>query len=288
MWKLIYEDTFGFGEDRDPPKIEVTGENDIDGFYKLWTSVLNESITGTPEKPKAGFARFTLLINLPNKKSKSISIDVNNNIKNLAKLKYEMNNNRIKEISTRHYEAYIKNEENLFWNNFNRQKNNFKVFALNLNKKTYIKKTILFSMLLVFANVLFLFCLLSEFYFFSSNRTFEAIIAGLMALIFLLLNLTGFNIKELSQRYKHPDKFYIEIDETNFIHSNGKSMKKIELEKIKNFREEKIWTRSGYHIMYVVDYLENLKPKTYSFYKFFSKHDIMYDIPAEKIKTFIK
>ncbi len=139
MWKLIYEDTFGFGEDRDPPKIEVTGENDIDGFYKLWTSVLNESITGTPEKPKAGFARFTLLINLPNKKSKSISIDVNNNIKNLAKLKYEMNNNRIKEISTRHYEAYIKNEENLFWNNFNRQKNNFKVFALNLNKKTYIK-----------------------------------------------------------------------------------------------------------------------------------------------------
>lgn len=288
MWKLIYEDTFGFGEDRDPTKIEASGTNDIDGFNLLWSKVLNESISGTPEKPKIGFARFTLLIYMSQTKTKSISMDIDKNINAFAKLKYEMDENRIKEFSTKHYEAFFKNEENLFWNNFKNQKNRFKVFAVKLNKKTYIKKILLFSLLLVFNNILFLFCLSSMLYFISTDNILKSFITGLMALIFLLLNLIGFNIKELYLRYKHPEKFYIEIDETNFIHSKGKITKKIKLENIKKIREEKIWTRSGFHIIYVIGFIENLKPVTYSFYKSFSKYDIMYDVPAEKINSYIK
>jgi hypothetical protein len=288
MWKLIYEDTFGFGEDRDPPKVEKTGNDGQDGFFQLWTNVLEEEITFSNGKFAVGFARFTLLIDLPDEKAKSISIEVGRYINRLTELKQEANQNKIKKIATDHYEACLKNEEESFWNNFNQQRKVFKVVAVNIGKDVYLKKSILFLLLIIFANIMFLFCLLSMFYLFSLQKPAESIIVGIFALVFLAINLTVLNIKELRLRYKYPEKFYIEIDGTNFIHSNGNFVKKINLKSIRDIREEEIISRGGFHAMFVVNYTENDKIKTYSFFKAFSKNDIVYNIPADKINAYVK
>ena len=71
MWELIYEDTFGFGEDRDPPRIEKKGHKGQDGFFQLWMIVLDEGLSISHGKPVAGFASFTLHMDFPNGNSKS-------------------------------------------------------------------------------------------------------------------------------------------------------------------------------------------------------------------------
>jgi hypothetical protein len=91
MWKLIYEDTFGFGEDRDPPGIDDEGIEDSVGFIRLWESVLCESISGTKEKPLKGFARFTLILTDSISSKKEISIDVVLHLKVLAYIKNSNN-----------------------------------------------------------------------------------------------------------------------------------------------------------------------------------------------------
>ncbi len=115
MWELIYEDTFGFGEDRDPVKSECAGENDRDGFIMLWNSVLNESIAGTAEKPVSGFARFTLVIKTPAGSASYISIDADRYLKQLSLLKHIACNDAINETACRHYEFFLKEKEKQFW-----------------------------------------------------------------------------------------------------------------------------------------------------------------------------
>ncbi|MEN6373495.1 MAG: hypothetical protein ABFD75_01775 [Smithella sp.] len=285
MWELIYEDTFGFGEDRDPPGIEKTGRNGQDGFFQLWTSVLDEGVGISNGKPVAGFASFTLRINFPNDNTKTISIDVRKYIDILGKLKQEANIDKIRKISADHYEACLENDEESFWNNFYQQIKSFKVFAVSLSKNVYIKKVILSSLLIALANAMFLFCLLSMFHLLSTQKTTQAIIAGLFSLAFLSINASFLNIRSLTMRYKHPEKFYIEIDGTNFIHSDGNFVKKINLNSIKEISETEILSRGGRREMIVVDYLDNDKKTTYSFFKAFSKNDIIYDVNAEKLNA---
>lgn len=284
MWELIYEDTFGFGEDRDPPRIEKKGENGQDGFFQLWTSVLNESLVISNGKPVAGFARFTLRIVSPNGSSKYIPIDVHKHLDILAKLKQEANPDEIRKISIKHNEAFKKDEEESFWNNFNQQKKFFKAFTVKLNRNVYIKKIILSSLLIALANILFLFCIFSMLHLFSMQETLKAVVAGLFSIVFLSMNVSFFNIKSLNMRYKHPDKFYIEIDGENFIHADGNFVKKINLNSIKDIREAEILSRGGRRAMIIVDYLDNDKKTSYSFFKAFSKNDVIYDFDAETLK----
>ncbi|MEN6623700.1 MAG: hypothetical protein ABFD50_19400 [Smithella sp.] len=286
MWELIYEDTFGFGEDRDPPRIEKKGENGQDGFFQLWTSVLNESLVISNEKPVVGFASFTLRIDLPDENSKkTVTIDVGKYLDLLAKLKQEANPDKIRKIAIEHYQACQKNQEDSFWKNFYHQKKSFKLFALNLSRNAYIKKIITSSLLIILANILFLFCFLSMLHLFSIQEITKAIAAGLFSIIFLSINVSFFNIKSLSMRYKYPEKFYIEIDEKNFIHSDGNFIKKISLNSITDIKETEIFSRGGRQVMIIVDYLDNDKKTTYSFFKAFSKNDVIYDFNTETLKN---
>lgn len=285
MWELIYEDTFGFGEDRDPPRIEKKGENVQDGFFQLWTGVLNESLVISNGKPVAGFASFTLRIVLPNGNSKYIAIDVRKYLDLLAKLKKEINPDKIRKISTEHYEAYKRNEEELFWNNLNQRKKSFKIFAVNLKRNAYIKKIIISSLLIALANILLLFCILSMLHLFSMQETLKAVVAGLFSIVFLSMNVSFLNIKSLNMRYKHPEKFYIEIDGENFIHADGNFVRRINLNSIKDIREAEILSRGGWRVMIIVDYLDNDKKTSYSFFKAFSKNDVIYDFDTEILKS---
>lgn len=285
MWELIYEDTFGFGEDRDPPRIEKTGNNGQDGFFQLWTSVLDEGIGVSNGKPVAGFAGFTLRIDFPDKNLETIAIDVRKYIDLLAKIKQEADPDKIRKISTEHYFACLKDEEESFWNNLSQQKKTFKVFTVSLSKNVYIKKIILSSLLITLANIMSLFCLFSMLHLLGTQKTTQAIIAGLFSLVFLSINFSFLNIRSLTMRYKHTEKFYVEIDGTNFIHSDGNFVKKINLNSIKEIYEKETLSRGGRHVMIVVDYLDNDKRTTYSFFKAFSKNDIIYDITAEKLNA---
>jgi hypothetical protein len=286
MWELIYEDTFGFGEDRDPSRIEKKGENAQDGFFQLWTSVLDESLGISNGKPVAGFASFTLRIILPDENSKkTVTIDVRKYLDILAKLKQEANPDKIRKISIKHYEAFKKEEEESFWNNFNQQKKFFKVFAVKLNKNVYTKKIMLFSLLIALANILFLFCIFSMLHLFAIQETSKAVAAGLFSIVFLSMNVSFLNIKSLNMRYKHPEKFYIEIDGENFIHADGNFVKKINLNSIKDIREAEILSRGGRRVMIIVDYLDNDKKTSYSFFKAFSKNDIIYNVTAETLNS---
>jgi hypothetical protein len=114
MWKLLYEDTFGFGEDRDPIKVESGGMDDFEGFKMLWVSVLTDSLSGTADKPVPGFARFTLVINGSDGKSKNISIDIEKYLFQLASIRSLMNSEYITLIAHRHYEFFLNNKEGEF------------------------------------------------------------------------------------------------------------------------------------------------------------------------------
>ncbi len=283
MWKLIYEDTFGFGEDRDPPTIDKTGSDGREGFFQLWTSVLNEGLGVSGGGPVAGFARFTLLTDFPGEKERYISIDVRENIDRLAGLKTEADPEKIRKISSDHYEACLKNQEESFWKNFRQQKKSFKVFAVNIGKDVYTRRIILSSLLLVLANSLSLFCLWSMFYLYSVQKTAEAIIAGVFALVFLSVNVAFLSIKTLHMRYTYPERFYIEIDGKSFIHSDGNFVRKIDLGSIKKISETEILSRGGLRVLIVVDYSDGDKETSYSFFKAFSKNEIVYDVSAEKL-----
>ena len=115
MWELVYEDTFGFGEDSDPPKVECCGESDIEGFFHLWDSVLSESITGTAEKPVLGFSQFTLVLTRPDGDRNYISLDIDRYINKLAFVREKRNREIIKYISASHHDLYIRGEEEKFW-----------------------------------------------------------------------------------------------------------------------------------------------------------------------------
>lgn len=118
MWRLIYEDTFNFGEDRDPPKVEASGDKDTDGFIHLWDSVLNESITGTVDKPAEGFARFTLVLTAQSGLSISVSLSTEKHLIKLAYLKYLSDDSLVRKTAVRHYNAFINGEEEQFWSAF--------------------------------------------------------------------------------------------------------------------------------------------------------------------------
>jgi hypothetical protein len=115
MWELIYEDTFGFGEDRDPLKIECSGNDDAEGFFRLWNSVLSESITGPPEKPVKGFARFTLALIFPGGVKKYVCIDMDGYFHELAAFRKDMNPETVRRISGRHYRHYLQGNEKKFY-----------------------------------------------------------------------------------------------------------------------------------------------------------------------------
>lgn len=115
MWELIYEDTFGFGEDRDPPVTECRGDSDVDGFFSLWEAVLREGVTGPADKPVPGFARFTLVITRPDGKRIYISIDMDRYINKLSIVRQKKNSDIVKYISASHYELYMKGIEDEFW-----------------------------------------------------------------------------------------------------------------------------------------------------------------------------
>lgn len=115
MWELMYEDTFGFGDDRDPLKVERSGEDDGEGFYIMWTSVLSESITGTPGKPSPGFARFTLVITKPGNSPVYITIDTDRYLFPLSALKHNMKDSEIRELARCHYESCVSGSEDQFW-----------------------------------------------------------------------------------------------------------------------------------------------------------------------------
>ena len=283
MWKLIYEDTFGFGEDRDPPTIDKTGSDGREGFFQLWTSVLNEGLGVSGDRPVAGFARFTLLTDFPGEKERYISIDVRENIDRLAGLKTEADPEKIRKVSLDHYEACLKNQEESFWKNFRQHKKSFKVFAVNIGKDVYTRRIILSSLLIVLANSLSLFCLWSMLHLYSAQKTAEAIIAGVFALVFLSVNVAFLSIKSLQMRYKYPERFYIEIDGKSFVHSDGNFVRKIDLGSIKKIRETEILSRGGLRVLIVVDYSDGDKETSYSFFKAFSKNEIVYDISAEKL-----
>lgn len=283
MWKLIYEDTFGFGEDRDPPTIEKTGSDGRDGFFELWTNVLNEGFGISGGRPAVGFARFTLLTDFPGEKERYISIDVREHLDRLAGLKKDADPEKIRKISSEHYEACLKNQEESFWNNFSKQKKSLKVFAVNIGKNVYTRRLILTSLLIVLANSLSLFCLWSMFYLYSAQKTAEAIVAGVFALVFLLVNAAFLSIKALHMRYKYPERFYIEIDGKSFIHSDGNFVRKIDLGSIKKISEQEILSRGGLRVLIVVDYSDGGKETSYSFFKAFSKNDIVYEVSAEKL-----
>ena len=106
-----------------------------------------------------------------------------------------------------------------------------------------LKKVILSSLLIALANAMFLLCLLSMYYLLTNQKTTQAIIAGLFSLVFLSINISFLNIRSLAMRYKHPEKFYIEIDGKNFIHSDGNFVKKINLNSIKEIGETEILSR---------------------------------------------
>jgi len=114
MWELLYEDTFGFGEDRDPLKVECSGDSAGDGLFILWDSVLRESITGTAGKPALGFARFTLVITSPGGAAEYISIDTDKYLNQLYSLKMESNPDKIKDIACRHYKSFLEGAEEQF------------------------------------------------------------------------------------------------------------------------------------------------------------------------------
>ncbi|PKL17342.1 MAG: hypothetical protein CVV49_11705 [Spirochaetae bacterium HGW-Spirochaetae-5] len=111
MWKLLYEDTFGFGEDRDPIRVESCGPDDLEGFKMLWDSVLRESLTGTADKPVTGFARFTLVITGIDGKSVNISINTEKYLYHLAAIKSLMNSEYITGIASRHYDFFMNNKD---------------------------------------------------------------------------------------------------------------------------------------------------------------------------------
>jgi hypothetical protein len=111
MWKLLYEDTFGFGEDRDPIRVESCGPDDLEGFKMLWNSVLRESLTGTADKPVPGFARFILVITGTDGKSVNISINTEKYLYHLASIKRLINTEYLNVIASRHYEFFLNNKD---------------------------------------------------------------------------------------------------------------------------------------------------------------------------------
>lgn len=285
MWKLVYQDTFGFGEDRDPPSIEKTGKDGHEGFLQLWTNVLNEGIGTAGGKPVAGFASFALIIDLPDKRTETVLIDVRRHLNRLAELKQEADPELIKRVAAAHYEACLNNEQEKFWNDFDRRKKAFKAFALGISKEVYMKRMILSSLLVAMANLIFLFCLISAFYLLSLQKTKEALVAGAFSLVFLFVNIAILNIRSLNMRYKHPEKFYIEIDGADFIHSDGNFVKRISLSSIQGITEQEILSRGGLRVLIVVDYLDNGKKTSYSFFKAFSHRDVVYGVTAEQLNA---
>ncbi|HRX49551.1 MAG TPA: hypothetical protein P5120_18655, partial [Spirochaetota bacterium] len=121
MWKLIYEDTFGFGEDRDPPGVDDEGIDDSIGFIRLWESVLCESISGTTDRPLKGFARFTLVLTDSTGSRKEIRINVDLYLKTLAYIKSSNNYDKIKSMALNHYYYFINNDEESFWKQVNNE-----------------------------------------------------------------------------------------------------------------------------------------------------------------------
>lgn len=288
MWKLYYEDTFGFGEDRDPPTVECSGEDIEEGFLKLWTCVLNESVVISSGEPAVGFATFILVIESAPEGLKSIPIDVHKHIAKLGALKKDVAQNAIKETAAAHCKAVLNNEEDGFWNNFDCPKDAFKVPASPITENMYQKRFALYLSAMIFANILFLFCLLSAVQLFSAGKTTESIWAGLFAVVALTINFSYLSIQELRLRYRNPEKFYIEINETSFIHSNGEFIKKIPVHSIDTVREEEILSRGGVHSVFIVNHTEDNKRKEYSFYKTTSRKNVIYDITAEKMNAYIQ
>jgi hypothetical protein len=119
----------------------------------------------------------------------------------------------------------------------------------------------------------------------SLQKTKEAVIAGAISLVFLSVNVAIVNIRSLSMRYKHPEKFYIEIDGSDFIHGDGNFVKRISLNAIQGITEKEILSRGGRRVLIVVDYLDNGKKTSYSFFKAFSHRDIVYGVTAEQLNA---
>jgi len=117
MWKLIYEDTFGFREERDPPRVECHGENDKEGFLQLWYYVLNETLTESSTGISEGFARFTLILTGSDGSISNIRIDAEKEINTLIKLKNSYTMKTLPQISSKHYEMFSENREEEFWLN---------------------------------------------------------------------------------------------------------------------------------------------------------------------------
>lgn len=115
MWKLFYEDTFTFGDERDPPKIEAEGDDIAEGFLKLWEAVISESVSGTKEKPAIGFANFMLVLSYHDFKGIEIYIDVTKYLNILSFIKFSANPDSIKETAFKHYQALINNCIPRFW-----------------------------------------------------------------------------------------------------------------------------------------------------------------------------
>ncbi len=288
MWKLIYQDTFGFGEDRDPPVVQETGTRIEDGFFQLWTNVLAESVVMSGGKPAAGFAGFSLLVELSGEKTQGVFIDVHRHIERLGRLKQKAGPDALRKISDDHYAACLKNEEESFWERFSRRGETLKVLAVRLSKTDYRKKVLAAGLLMILANVLFLFCVAGVFHLLAQQKTTQAAAAGVFALVLLLINVAFLNIRELSRRYRHPEKFFIEINDENFIHSNGDFIRIIDRNAIRSITEEETISRGGFHSMFVVRYAENGENKSYSFFKASSRRNVVYDVSADQLNDLLE
>lgn len=287
MWELIYEDRFGFGDDRDPPTIEKTGDNDSAGFCELWRSVLSESIAGSAANPAEGFAGFTLALINPGAEKAYVQIDTKKNLASLARIKRDMAEDEIRNIALSHYEAYRSGKEEEFWNSPDWVSEGVRIYAVKPGKSFFIKKMTLYILLLIFVNVAAIFCIAGFFHLLSEGRMLHGIIAALFAFVFMLLNVAAGTMSEFIRRFRNPEKFYIGTDGENFIHASGSRIFSIPLNSIKNFREEEYFTRSGIQRLFVVAYKSDSKEKTYQFFRQLSPKDIIYDLPAQKVKDLL-
>jgi hypothetical protein len=289
MWRLICQDTFGFGEDRDPPHTDASGEDDEEGFYALWKAVIEETLSGDSAKPVVGFARFTLMLESKPVGKASISIDERRFLSPLAQLKSGKDPSRIRAVARSHLRSVLSGSEAAFWQAFG-QPDSMTVQATAVSPRQFATKVIKYSLALVVANALFVYSMAGMVHARSSSPTWQVVAIAIIGLPFFLCNVVVFSMRELFARFTHPTSFFVQLDATAFVHSSGSFIKRIPAGQIAGFKEEQVWSRSGVSTLFVVEYREpgSPKPKQYSFYKALSARECIYDVSAEQMSLLLK
>ena len=130
------------------------------------------------------------------------------------------------------------------------------------------------------------------FYFQNSNKE-SGYLAGILALTFLLINLSWFEVKNRIYWKKHPEEYFIAQKENTFIHNEGKKKIIIPIDKIKSIEDDPIPGRILINNYIHIVYMENEKEKHYAFPTFSKpryangnqKIDLAYNITAEELRA---